>query len=98
MCDVERGRRPPLTPERIQQLVSLWGEEDAKLLLQTAMLTRPVELPPSRSVAKVELALTLAHGWNDIPDTVVVEIMKQVVAAIGTTAEVLAEAKKGTAK
>lgn len=71
LSDVERGTRPPLSPERIQQVAALLGsaETTIDLMHQAAGIhAKAFELSIPSSVKGKEAGAALQRGWETLSD------------------------------
>lgn len=78
LSDVERGVRPPLSPERIRRAAEFMGSNDATLtaLLRAAQAdANAIELPLPSSERGREAGAALQRGWASFDDETFERIM-----------------------
>lgn len=78
LSDVERGVRPPLSPERIRRAAEYMGSNDATLtaLLRAAQAAaNAIELPLPSSERGREAGAALQRGWASFDDETFERIM-----------------------
>jgi len=66
MSDVERGNRPPLTPERIEVLSKFLCVDPEPLLAAAAESRGTFELDAKKSVVHRDVGAVLMRGWTDL--------------------------------
>jgi transcriptional regulator with XRE-family HTH domain len=78
LSDVERGVRPPLSPERIRLAAEYMGSDEATLmgLLRAAQTAaKAIELPLPSSERGQEAGAALQRGWASFDDETFERIM-----------------------